>query len=206
MRKSKVATICTLFDHGAIRFGSFKTIASIYTPIFIDLRILVSFPKLMHQVVLLYASIVRTLHYDRLVAIPLGSLPVGTILSQIVQKPMVYVRAERKKYGTKKIIEGVFFKGEKVVLLDDVVEKGIVKKQAIHNIHKEGLQVTDVVVLVNHPRGGKEYVQRMGIRVYHWTDIAEITEVLRREERITRVQYKEVVQYIADLNATTHSR
>lgn len=196
--------ICALYDHGAIRFGSFKTIASAYTPIFIDLRILVSFPKILYEVALIYESLVKDLQFDRLTAIPLGSLPVGTLLSQITQKPLIYVRPERKTYGTKKIIEGYFQKNEIAVVLDDVIEKAVVKKRVLANLKYEMLRVTDVVVLVNHPRGGKEDVQRMGIRVHHWTDITEVTEILRKEERITKAQYDEVVQYIAHLYTTIH--
>lgn len=200
MQKSKIALICELYDNGAIRFGSFKTVAKVYTPIFIDLRVLVSYPKLLHTVASIYVTFVKKLSYDLLVSIPLGSLPIGTIVSQIVQKPMAYVRMERKKYGTKKTIEGCFTKGDRVILIDDVIEKGIVKKQVIRNVQREGLVVTDVVVLVNHPRGGKNDVQKMGIHVHNWTDIQEITEILWGENRVTEMQYREVMLYVEKLS------
>ena len=66
---------------------------------------------------------------------------------------MIYPRKEKKEYGTRADIEGVFHPGEKGLVIDDLVTTGGSKFEAIDKFIAAGLSVSDVVVLIDRESG-----------------------------------------------------
>ena len=76
--------------------------------------------------------------------------------------PMIYPRKEAKDYGTKAEIEGEYKSGETVALIDDLATTGGSKFEAIDKLRAAGLQVKDVVVLIDRQSGAREALQEAG--------------------------------------------
>jgi orotate phosphoribosyltransferase len=76
------------------------------------------------------------------------------------------VRKAPKAHGQTKLIEGNFRKGQKVVVLDDVVTRGESTLKAIDAIEQEGGKIAFVVVLVDRQEGGRRKIEERGYTVY----------------------------------------
>ena len=75
------------------------------------------------------------------------------------------VRKSAKAHGQTKLIEGIFRKGDTVVVVEDVVTRGESAIAAIHAVVKEGGRVAFVAVLVDRQEGGREKIEAMGYSV-----------------------------------------
>lgn len=73
----------------------------------------------------------------------------------------LYVRAEPKGHGTHKLVEGVFEKGDKVVLVEDVVTSGGSTLQALSSLREVGLDVVGVVAVLDREMGGLAHISAM---------------------------------------------
>lgn len=62
---------------------------------------------------------------------------------------MLFLRKKPKTYGTKKIIEGEFLKGDSVVLIEDVVTTGQSVVDAVQKLEETGLNVTQIICVVS---------------------------------------------------------
>lgn len=170
-----------LFEAGCIRFGDFVLKSGRRSPIYLDLRRLVSFPSLLETVAGLYAERLAGLTFDRVAALPYAALPIGTAVALRTGRPLLYPRKEAKVYGTGQRLEGDFRPGETVVVLDDVLTTGASKQEAIQVLEAAGLRVRDIVVLVDREQGGREELEAAGYRVHAVFTLTALLEALVAE-------------------------
>jgi len=189
--------ILALYDAGCVRFGEFTLASGKRSPIYIDLRLLASHPGLLKETALAYVEILRTLRFDRIAAVPYAALPIGTAVALETGVPLIYPRKEVKSYGTGKAVEGVYNRGERVALLDDVITTGESKLEAIRILEKEGLVVEDIVVLIDREQGGREYLTERGYRLHAVVGLKEMLTVLAEHRRITPAEKERVITVLA---------
>jgi uridine monophosphate synthetase len=202
--KSKIPTssreqlILALADIGCVKFGQFTLTSGLQSPIYIDLRLLVSHPSTLRDVARAYAQLLRPLAFNRLAAIPYAALPIGTAVSLELGCPLIYPRKEAKGHGTRRVVEGDFQKGERVVVLDDLITTGASKLEAIAPLEELGLQVEDIVVLIDREQGGREELEERGYRLHAVFGLGEMLDVLAQHGRISTAQRDEVKAFLAE--------
>lgn len=183
--------VLQLHEIGAVRFGKFKLASGKKTTVYLDLRVLVSFPQVLAQVATVYHTFLERLglKFDLLTAPPMAGLPIGTALCLEMDRPLIYPRKVAKDYGTGKVIEGVWSIGQKVLVIDDVITSGGSIVETVAVLKAAGLVVTDAVVLIDREQGGKEMLAAEGYHLYAVMTLRYILSVLRDNDKISQKQY-----------------
>lgn len=193
---NKKTFIGSLHDIGAITFGEFTLKSGLKTPYYIDLRILISFPKLQIAAAELYLSAIKGIPVKRLAAVPYAAIPIGAVMSVRGNIPLIFTRKEKKEHGLKKMVEGIYKKNDKVIIVDDLITTGLSKKEVIDLLRKEGLIVKHTVVLIDRQQGGVEDLKKIGVELHSVFTIEEILKELVKQSKITRAMEEKVVQYL----------
>ncbi len=188
--------VLTLFDIGAVRLGQFKLHSGQLSPIYLDLRLLVSYPEALRQATAVYRAILEKLTFDRLVGTPLAGLPIGTAVALEMNRPLIYPRQRAKSYGTGKLIEGTWEKGETAVILDDLITSGDSILQTANILEEAGLNTSDAVVLIDRQQGGAQTVRQRNIALHAGITLSQALAILENNSRITARQRDEVLQTI----------
>jgi uridine monophosphate synthetase len=175
----RVALLDKIIDQGCLKFGSFRLKSGKISPHYLDLRQIISSPSLLAGVAEAYELLLRPLTFDRIAAIPVAAVPLAAAASLRLGKPFIYPRITAKDHGTGNAIEGCFRAGERVVLLDDVISSARSKLEAIAILEAAGLEVSDLVVLVDRESGGREEIEHRGIRFHAFAGISELLELAR---------------------------
>ena len=183
-----------LFDTGAVRLGQFTLHSGRVSPIYLDLRVLVSYPQALKEVAAAYTTQLASLQYDLLAAVPYAGLPIGVAISLLINQPLIYPRKEMKSYGTGKGIEGVWQAGQTTVMIEDLVTSGDSVIQGIGILRQAGLTITEAVVLIDREQGGRENLAAQGVTLHAVTTLRDLLTAMVERGRITSAQKEEVAQ------------
>ncbi len=180
-----------LLAAGCIKFGEFTLKSGLKSPIYIDLRQIITYPKLLEKIGAAYLPILEKLTFDRIAGLPYAAIPIATAIALQGNYPMIYPRKEAKDYGTKAEIEGEYHPGETVVVIDDLATTGGSKFEAIEKLTAAGLKVRDVVVLIDRQSGAKEALAEAGYTLHA---ALTITQLLDHWEKTGKVERERLIQ------------
>ena len=200
LNSSQAALADGLLNAGCIKFGNFTLKSGLSSPVYIDLRRIISFPKLLAQIGEAYLPLLRNLTFDRLAGLAYAAIPIATAVSLQGDYPMIYPRKEVKTYGTKAEIEGEFHAGETALVIDDLATTGGSKFEAIEKLTAVGLVVKDIVVLVDRQSGAKESLEQAGYSMHAVLTITQLLDYWEETGKVEKDKIEETRKFLATTN------
>lgn len=189
-----------LLEAGCIKFGEFTLKSGLTSPIYIDLRRIITHPKLLANIAQAYLPLLSTLHFSRIAGLPYAAIPIATAISLAGNYPMIYPRKEAKSYGTKAEIEGEYHAGETVVVIDDLATTGGSKFEAIEKLTGAGLVVKDVVVLIDRQSGAKESLAQAGYSLHAALAITQMLDYYESTGKVEKSKIGEAREFLERSN------
>jgi orotate phosphoribosyltransferase len=112
------------------------------SPVYIDCRRLISFPRARRKLMDLSAELIeRRIGYESIDAVAGGEtagIPFAAWIAERLGLPMLYIRKQPKGFGRMSQIEGVMEEGERVLLVEDLISEGTSKLNFIRGIRNAG--------------------------------------------------------------------
>lgn len=185
-----------LIKTGCFRLGEFVLKSGKKSPFYIDLRRLISDPEALKTAARAYASLARGISFERLAGIPAAGLPLATAAGLALSVPMIWPRMPAKEHGTGNRIEGEFKAGEKVLLLDDLITTGASKLEAIDILRGEGLDVRDLVVLIERGTQGRKDMENAGVELHAFLHVKELFVSCEKQGIISPQKRRELERFV----------
>ena len=176
------------------KIGEFILKSGIKSPYYLDLRNLISSSSVINKICN-YINTIEYISFDqyqRIGGVPYGAIPIATALSLFNKIPMVMIRKEAKKYGTKKLVEGIYKQNDSILLIEDVITSGLSLLETIDKIESEGIRIGMIVVLVDRQSGGLELLRSKGYNIRALFTVSDIIKILYSRNLIS----KETLLYI----------
>src|SRR3954454_10086369 len=100
---------------------------------------------------------------DRIAGAELGAVPLAAATAMACGKPCIFVRNQKKDYGTAKQIEGVLNAGETVLIVEDVLTTGGQVLEAVKTLQDAGARIERIVAVIDRLEGARENIERAGL-------------------------------------------
>ena len=185
-----------LADANVVRFGKFALASGIESPIYINLRVLPSYPESMKIVSDELSKLVKKMKPDVVAGAETAGIPLSTAISLKTGIPMIYVRKRPKTYGTMDLVEGILEKGKKVVLVDDMATNAYSKLKFVEGIKHAGGIIEDVVIVLDREQGGIEALGKENIKLHSLITLRELLDYMKDNNMIDDGKLNEILLYL----------
>ncbi len=180
-----------LLKIGALQFGTFQLSNGRYSPFYLDMSSLPSFPSIFSMCVRMMTEIAKNLRFEAVCGVPFKGLPLASVFAFSLKKPLIYIR----KNGTSaREVEGTIAAGSEVVIIDDVASSGLTLSDAVMKVRDEGYKVSKALVLVDRLDGAKERLRENKVALISVASILEISDVLKKYDILSDEQYRAIVK------------
>lgn len=189
--------IYSLYQIGAIQFGEFTLKSREVSPIYINLRKIISYPPVLRQIAQAIWQTVSHCHFDLICGVPYAALPIATCLSLTHDIPMIMCRKEKKEHGTKQTIEGVYKTGQRCLIIEDVITTGGSIIETSNELRAVNLIIEDVAAFVAREEAGINRLSNLyGIHIA--TTLNDILQTLLSSPLITETEHILIKKFIEE--------
>ena len=165
----------------------FTWASGIKSPVYCDNRLTLTAPEVRNDVENALAETIRREYPD--CEVLMGTSPAGiahaAITGHILGLPMGYVRSGNKDHGRQNQIEGRLEKGEKVVVVEDLISTGGSVIEVVNVLREAGAQVLGIVSIFTYGmKKGLERLAAANMRNVSLTTFDAIAQVAAEEAYI----------------------
>ncbi len=159
-----------------------------------------SFPDAFRQICDFYGEYITTQiglnNFDRIAGVPLAGIPFASQIAYNLKKPFLYVRKGVRRHGRQRRVEGILVSGDRVLIVDDLITTGLNVKKAAQAIRAEGGIVNEAVAFLDREEGGKEKLEKIGIKIHTLLKISEIANILYEIGAIDEENLKTILKQV----------
>lgn len=190
-----------LLDIDAVTFSFTKPylytfVSGVKGPMYCDNRRLISYPNKRRKVVNEVVKVAKKLKFDIVGGVSTAGIPWAALIAERLSKPMIYVRPEVKGYGKRRQVEGDLKKGDKVLVVDDLVSTGRSVISVINAVRRNGGKVIDCVSIFTYGLdAAKKNFNRARCKIHSLLTLSELIEIAMSRSYISQEEKKELLKW-----------
>ncbi|MBF2567152.1 orotate phosphoribosyltransferase [Listeria welshimeri] len=166
----------------------FTWASGIKSPIYCDNRLTLGFPKVRQFIAESLAEKIKETfgEVDVVAGTATAGIPHAAWVSDLLDLPMVYVRSKAKEHGKGNQIEGLIAKGQKVVVIEDLISTGGSSLKAVEALEEAGAEVLGIAAIFTYGLDkGKKLLAESNTKSITLTNYDELIEVALNKDYVT---------------------
>ena len=201
----KVAEILIKIESVKFSFENPFTLTSgLKSPVYVDCRKIISYvderATILNYAIKYFKE--NNIEFDLLAGGETAGIPYAAFLSELLKKPMIYIRKKPKGFGKNQQIEGNYKINQKVILIEDLATDGgskIVFLKALKNVN---LKISDIFVIFYYDIFdiNKTLLGSQNVKIHSLCTWKNIIEVIKEKKLYSNKQIQNLENFLADPN------
>ncbi len=170
----------------------FRYASGIMSPVYTDCRVLMAYPDKRRGIRDLYIDAIQKsgVKFDVVAGTATAGIPHAAWIADKLNLPMVYVRGKAKDHGKENLMEGIIKKGQKAIVIEDLISTGESAINSVKAVRKLGGEISYVFAIITY---GIEQASKS----FKENDLKLITlttfqDVVREAQKLDYIEDKEI--------------
>ena len=176
----------------------FTWASGIKSPVYCDNRLTLTSPKVRTDVEQSLAETIRREYPDAevLMGTSTAGIAHAAITAHLMDLPMGYVRSGAKDHGRQNQIEGKLEKGQKVVVVEDLISTGGSVIEVVNVLREAGAEVLGIVSIFTYGmQKGVKRLEEAGVKNVSLTNFDVIAEIAAEENYIEKADVARLIAF-----------
>ena len=176
----------------------FTWASGIKSPVYCDNRLTLTAPEVRTDVEEGLAELIKTYYPEAevLMGTSTAGIAHAAITAHLLDMPMGYVRSGAKDHGRQNQIEGKLEKGQKVVVVEDLISTGGSVIEVVNVLREAGAEVLGIVSIFTYGmKKGLERLAAANVKNYSLTNFDVIAETAAEEGYIKADDVKRLIAF-----------
>lgn len=179
----------------------FKYASGIISPVYTDCRVLMAYPQKRRVIRNLYIDAIKKsgVKFDVVAGTATAGIPHAAWIADKLNLPMVYVRGKAKNHGKENLLEGIIKKGQKAIVIEDLISTGESAINSVNAVRAAGGQIEYVFSIITYGmKKAEENFSQNSLKLVSLTDFADVVKEAENSGYINKEEVQTILDWIKD--------
>jgi orotate phosphoribosyltransferase len=176
----------------------YKFVSGILSPIYCDNRLLMSYPDQRKRIIRGFIDLIEKnkIEFDVIGGIASSGIAHAAWIAERLNKPMIYIRKRTKEHGKENLIEGKLDKGEKVLVIEDLISTGGSAINGVESVRANGGKVDHCLAIFTYEmEKSKEGFKNIDCKLLTLTNFSTLIDEAIRNHYIKEEDKEMVLEW-----------
>ncbi len=177
----------------------FKYASGMLSPVYTDCRVLMAYPDKRREIRDLYIEAIKKsgVKFDVVAGTATAGIPHAAWIADKLNLPMVYVRGKAKDHGKENLMEGIIKKGQKVIVIEDLVSTGESAINSVQAIREAGGQISHVFSIITYGmKKASDNFKDNNLELISLTTFADVVKAAQEMGYINKEEISVILDWI----------
>lgn len=170
----------------------FRYASGILSPVYTDCRVLMAYPQKRRLIRDLYIDAIEKsgVKFDVVAGTATAGIPHAAWIADKLNLPMVYVRGKAKDHGKENLMEGIIEKGQKAIVIEDLVSTGESAINSVNAVRAAGGEISHVFSIITY--GMEKASQSFKENHLNLISLTKFGDVVNEAQKLGYIEDKEI--------------
>lgn len=179
----------------------FRYVSGILSPVYTDCRVLMAYPDKRRIIRDFYIEAIKKSNtpFDVVAGTATAGIPHAAWIADKLNLPMVYVRGKAKDHGKENLMEGIIKKGQKAIVIEDLISTGESAINSVNAVRKAGGKISYVFSIITYgTKKADDNFRENNLKLISLTSFQDLVEMAKDLGIIKREDRQIILEWIAD--------
>ncbi len=179
----------------------FRYASGILSPVYTDCRVLMAYPDKRRLIRDFYIEAIKKsgVSFDVVAGTATAGIPHAAWISDKLNLPMVYVRGKNKDHGKENLMEGIILKGQKAIVIEDLISTGESAINSVKAVRAAGGQVSRVFSIITYGmKKADDNFRDNNLKLVSLTSFQDVVEMAKDLRYIKAEDRQIILEWIAN--------
>ncbi len=179
----------------------YRYASGILSPVYTDCRVLMAYPHFRREIRDFYIDAIKSsgIGFDVIAGTATAGIPHAAWIADKMNLPMVYVRGKAKDHGKENLMEGIIDKGQKAIVIEDLVSTGESAINSVNAVRNAGGEVSHVFSIITYGmKLAEDNFKKNKLRLVSLTTFTDVVSVAEKLSKISTKEKEIILEWIKD--------